>query len=58
MKETPSTFTFRQRSFQSIVDDLVEGIKSAYKEAPPELQTFEEIAEWAGKHVLLNEAKE
>ena len=58
MQEIPGTFTFRQRSFQSIVDDLVEGIKGAYKEAPKELQTFEEIAHWAGQHVLLTEEKE
>ena len=58
MQETPGTFTFRQRSFQSIVDDLVEGIKQAYKEAPPELTTFEEIGNWAGQHVILTEQKD
>ena len=59
MKENPSTFTFRQRSYQSIVDDLVEGIKSAYKECPnSENKTFEEVAHWAGQHVLLTEEKE
>lgn len=58
MQEIPETFTFRSRSFQSIVDDLVEGIKQAYKEAPPELTTFEEIGNWAGQHVLLTEEKD
>lgn len=58
MQETRETFTFRQRSFQSIVDDMVNGIIGACKEAPSELQTFEEIANWAGQHVLLTEEKE
>jgi hypothetical protein len=58
MQENPSIFTFRRRSFQSIVDDMVSGIIGEYKEAPKELQTFEEIAHWAGQHVLLTEKKE
>ena len=57
MQENPSTFTFRSRSFQSIVDELVEGIKQVYEEAPPKLTTFEEIGNWAGQHVLLTEEK-
>jgi hypothetical protein len=58
MQETQETFTFRRRSFQSIVDDMVNGIIGAYKEAPAELKTFEEIAHWAGQHVLLTEKED
>lgn len=58
-QENREHFVFRQRSFQSIVDDLVEGIKTAYEECPDsENKTFEEVAHWAGQHVLLTEKKE
>jgi len=54
------TFTFtRHTSFQSIADTLKEGIIQAYKDCPDsENKTFEEIAEWAGRHVLLSEKVE
>lgn len=46
-------------SFKEITDTLIEGIKLAYKECPDsENKTFEQVAEWAGKHVLLTEEKE
>jgi hypothetical protein len=46
------------RTFQAIVDDLVKGIQDAYKEAPKELTTFEEIGKWAGQHVIIHEREE
>lgn len=47
------------KSFEEIADTLIEGIISAYKECPDaENKTFEEIAEWAGQHVLSKEDAE
>jgi predicted transcriptional regulator len=43
-------------SFEEILDTLIDGISNAYKECPDaDNKTFEEIAEWAGQHVLLTE---
>lgn len=62
MQENKIKFT----SFKEIVDDLIEGIKGAYKNCPKsdkncpnyENKTFEEGAHWAGQHILLTEEKE
>lgn len=49
----------KSTSFKETLDTLMEGIKLAYKECPDsENKTFEQVAEWAGQHVLLNEEKE
>jgi len=46
-------------SFQQITDTLIEGMTQAYKECPDsENKTFEEVAEWAGRHVILTEKDE
>ena len=58
MQENPDMFRIRCRSFQSILDNLVEGMKQVYKEAPSELTTSEEISNWAGQHVKLTEEKD
>lgn len=47
---------FRQVSYNQLLDTLIEGITYAYKNCPDaENKTFEEVAEWAGQHVLLTE---
>lgn len=51
------------RYLKDIVDDLVEGIKGVHKEMDEkglltETTTFEEMADYAGKHVLLTEMTE
>lgn len=54
-----STYKFKNTSFEEIANTLVQGIIDAYKECPDaENKTFEQIAEWAGQHVLLTEQKE
>ena len=56
MQENPEVVRIRCRSFQSIVDDMIEGIKNSYKNCPDsENKTFEEVAHWAGHHILLTE---
>lgn len=57
-KKDPSQ-TLRFRCMKSTIDTLVDGIINAYKECPDaENKTFEEVAEWAGKHVILTEKDE
>lgn len=47
------------KTFKEILDNLVEGIVEAYKNCPnSEHKTFEEVADWAGKHVLITEKKD
>lgn len=49
---------FKAKSFKDSVDTLIEGMVNAYKECPDsENKTFEEIAEWAGQHVIITEEK-
>ena len=46
-------------SFKDLEDTLFEGIKHAYDQCPDsENKTFEDVADWAGKHVLITEAKD
>lgn len=45
-------------TFQESMDTLVSGIINAYKECPDsQNKTFEEVADWAGKRVVLTEKK-
>lgn len=49
----------KHTSFQETLDTLMEGIKLAYEQCPDsENKTFEQVAEWAGQHVLLTEEKD
>jgi len=51
--------TVRFTSMKNTFDTLMEGIIQANKECPDsENKTFEEVAEWAGQHVLLTEEKD
>lgn len=43
-------------SFEEIIDSTVKGYQDAKKNCP-DAQTFEELADWAGKHILLEENK-
>ena len=44
------------KSYKEILDTSIEAIVEAYKQCPDaENKTFEEVAEWAGQHVLLTE---
>lgn len=54
---------FRKISFYKIADDLIEGVKSIHEEMNEkgllnESTTFEEMADYAGKHVLISERSE
>jgi len=50
---------FCTSKYKEIINSLIEGIKQAYKECPDaENKTFEEIADWCGKHVIITEKKE
>ncbi len=49
----------KRTSFQEIAECLVESIVEGYKQCPDsENKTFEEVADWCGKHVLLTEEQE
>lgn len=53
------TNNLNSKSFKESLDTLLEGIIQAYKECQDsENKTFEQVAEWAGQHVLLTEEKE
>ncbi len=47
----------RPKSLKETLDTLVEAIVEAHKQCP-DAETYEEVAEWAGQHVLLTEKDE
>jgi len=48
----------RHTSLKVTTQTLIEGMTKAYEECPDSYnKTFEEVAEWAGRHVLLKEAE-
>jgi len=49
----------KSKSLHESANTLIEGIIKAYKNCPDSSnKTFEEVANWAGKHIVINEIKQ